>query len=111
MCIAMLLVFTAAAHSEGPHLKNKDCGICHVSHMGGTLLREPLSGLCIGCHPDRVKADHAVDIVPSMDVGELPLDKEGRMTCATCHEPHNREGVESMLRAEPEKLCGQCHKK
>lgn len=109
--IAVLIVFTAAAHSEGlPQIK-KDCGICHVSHMGGTLLKEPLSGLCIGCHSDRVEADHAVDIVPSMDVGGLPLDRDGRMTCATCHDPHDGRGMEAMLRVEPEELCGLCHKK
>jgi predicted CXXCH cytochrome family protein len=79
--------------------------------MGGMLLKKPLSELCIGCHPDRVEADHRVDMVPSMDVGGLPLDKKGRMTCATCHDPHDREGVGAMLRAEPEELCGRCHKK
>lgn len=111
MLIAVLLAFSATARSEGSPLIKRDCGICHVSNTGGGLLREPLSGLCIGCHPDRVKADHKVDIVPSMDVGGLLLDGEGRMTCTTCHDPHDRRGIEAMLRIEPEELCGLCHQK
>ncbi len=112
--IAVLLIFPAAlAFSEDVPLIKKDCGTCHESHLmgGGVLLKEPLSGLCIGCHPDRVKADHAVDIVPSMPVEGLPLDKDGRMTCATCHDPHGKTGIERMLRDWPEELCNRCHKK
>jgi predicted CXXCH cytochrome family protein len=75
--IALLLFFSAgAAFSEDIPSIKRDCGICHVSHMGGMLLKKPLSELCIGCHPDRVEADHRVDMVPSMEPEEL---------CGMCH--------------------------
>jgi predicted CXXCH cytochrome family protein len=113
LVLAALLAFTAVAVAspEGPPPIMRDCGTCHVPYMGEMLLLEPLSLLCIECHADRVEADHVVDVVPSMDVVGLPLDKDGRMTCATCHDPHDRRGIWAMLRDEPKKLCGRCHRK
>jgi predicted CXXCH cytochrome family protein len=92
-----------------PDIK-RDCKTCHISHtMGGALLlKEPLSKLCLQCHPDRkAPAEHIVDIVPSMKVTALPL-KEGRMTCVTCHDPHGKTYA-SMLRVIPKDLCQLCH--
>jgi predicted CXXCH cytochrome family protein len=110
--IAVLLIFTVAvAFSEDIPSEKRDCGICHVSHMSGMYLVKPLSELCTECHSDRIEADHRVDIVPSMDVGGLPLDSAGRMTCTTCHDTHGTMGIAYMLRAEPYELCNICHKK
>jgi len=110
--ITVLLAFMSAeAYGVWPPPIMRDCETCHVTRTDEMPLREPLSGLCTGCHPDRVEADHKVDIVPSMDVGELPLDKDGRMTCVTCHNPHDRGDVRAMLRVAPEELCGRCHVK
>jgi len=99
------------AHSELPEVK-KDCGICHISHGMKSLglLKMPIIELCSGCHPLSKSNDHAVDVAPSMPVEKLPLSKEGKITCITCHEPHGRGGFEKMLRVKPEELCGKCHK-
>lgn len=111
-----VLLFVASVPSafaaDVPEIK-KDCSICHASNFmeGGELLKGHLSALCIGCHPDRVEADHPVDVAPSMPVEVLPLDIDGRMTCATCHDPHGRAGFGHMLRVRPESLCGRCHRK
>ncbi len=92
-----------------PEIKQQ-CGICHASHKMGDvgLLLEPLSGLCIGCHTHRAGSEHAVDVVPSMRVRGLPL-YGGRMTCATCHDPHGRSGFDKMLRLRPGEICNHCH--
>ena len=93
-----------------PEIK-KDCAICHVPHSSGGMLalKEPVTQLCIGCHPDRKgSVEHKVDVVPPMPVPGLPLT-EGRVTCITCHDPHtNNNG--KMLRISSEKLCLACHK-
>lgn len=50
----------------------------------------------------------------------LPLDSEGKMTCATCHNPHDTgvippespasKGAGSKYRHRlPERLCIECH--
>jgi len=105
----VLIAASSALASDVPEVM-RDCGTCHLKVEGaGAPLREPLSGLCIGCHPDRVQADHPVDVKPSMAVAGLPFDEAGRMTCATCHDPHGESGIERMLRTKPKLLCVQCH--
>lgn len=113
VCMCFIFVFLGSEHSssEIPEIK-KQCDLCHRSHaMGGAiLLNKPLSDLCLDCHPDRkAPGDHIVDVVPSMDVGGLPL-LEGKMTCVTCHDPHE-DPFGRMLRADPDKLCRYCHRK
>jgi predicted CXXCH cytochrome family protein len=102
-----------AAAESVPAIK-KNCSICHITQPYGTkvLLKEPLSELCISCHPDRVfPGDHAVDMMPSMPVEGLPLDRDGRMTCVTCHDPHGMTGIIKLLRDSPRTLCTRCHNK
>ncbi len=92
-----------------PKIK-KDCTTCHTSHGSGGMLtlKEPITQLCIGCHPDRKgSAEHKVDVVPPSPVAGLPLTA-GKMTCVTCHDPHsNANGA--MLRMTRAKLCLACH--
>ena len=95
-----------------PEIK-KDCALCHGSHevkKGTILLKKPVSELCLECHPDRkTPNEHKVDIVPSMQVKQLPLT-EGKITCMTCHDPHqNTHG--SLLRMPEPELCIACHPK
>lgn len=102
--------FVVPAYPKIPTIK-QDCGICHVTDDGGTLLllKKAPSELCLDCHPDRkAPSEHVVDVIPSMDVQSLPLDN-GKISCITCHDPHNSY-FESMLRTSPEKLCGICHR-
>jgi predicted CXXCH cytochrome family protein len=101
---------SAAPQGTMPKIK-RDCSTCHASHGSGGMLalKEPVTQLCIGCHPDRKgSAEHKVDVVPSMRVTGLPL-AEGKVSCITCHDPHsNIHG--KMLRLSPDKLCLACHK-
>ncbi len=50
----------------------------------------------------------------------LPLDEKGKMTCITCHNPHEKgiiplekasaKGADSIFRHRlPEKFCVECH--
>ncbi|MBI5211854.1 MAG: cytochrome c3 family protein [Nitrospirae bacterium] len=91
-------------------LQTKDCTICHLSHNGGSV-KKPLTELCVTCHKERIQeGEHVVDIIPKYQVPQnLPLTKDGKLTCITCHDQHSKEPV--MLRLEPMTLCNSCHKK
>lgn len=96
-------VFSAQTH---------ECSYCHIDpdKTGQQQLKAPLSELCLGCHPDRRSPnEHKVDIVPSMKVVDLPLSKEGKITCVTCHDPHETGGYPMLLRASQAELCSKCH--
>ena len=96
-------VFSAEKH---------ECNYCHVTSdkIAQLLLNAPLSELCVGCHPGRRSPnEHKVDIVPSMKVVELPLSKDGKVTCATCHDPHEKSSNPMLLRTKQSELCYKCH--
>ena len=99
------------SYPDVPDIK-KDCSICHVvnNSVTGVLIR-PLPELCTECHPDRSgKGEHALGIKPSEAI-DLPFDKQGKITCTTCHAPHGEGGFPKMLRKEGDEICVSCHKK
>ena len=102
------------AFPDVPDIK-KDCSICHVVHRGvaGVLLIRPLPELCTECHPDRTgKGEHTIGIKPADTItNDLPLDKQWKITCTTCHAPHGEGGFPKMLRKKADEICISCHKK
>lgn len=122
---------------------SKRCAICHfewvytffTERRDGELIPQPkdklvaTAGMCFSCHDGSITDSrktvlhdqgHRAGIVPSSRVsipGDLPLDEEGRMQCATCHTPHavqssDGSSVEFFLRT-PNKnssFCVQCHR-
>lgn len=108
------LVISVAVAGNAPASITHECSYCHItSNKGAGMPRKaPLSGLCLECHPDRTAGnEHIVDIVPSLKVAELPLSKDGKITCATCHDPHEQSGYPYLLRVSPAELCQKCHLK
>ena len=103
-----------AAFPGIPAIK-QDCTICHVVHRSvmKELLKRPLPELCTECHPDRTGGgEHRIGMKPALTVPDnLPLDKQGEITCITCHAPHGEGGFPKMLRKNPAELCISCHKK
>lgn len=115
---------------ESPHLK-VECKACHkapdellvkVEKGEGDAtdlneakaLKSDLNGICTGCH-EPGKGDHAIGEVPKINKRHLPLDSDGRITCAvTCHNVHikniNNPLVKKRLLRLPQKdLCFSCH--
>jgi predicted CXXCH cytochrome family protein len=96
--------------------KVHDCDMCHLPHQGEMagkiLLNKPLQELCVSCHRDRVgRGEHKVGIRPLVTVKELPLDADGKITCITCHDPHDTRGFGMLLRAPRfSDFCIKCHK-
>jgi predicted CXXCH cytochrome family protein len=108
LLLAAGILYAAAAGAATIH----ECDYCHVSDGKETAgkLRAPLSGLCLDCHPERKSPqEHRVDIVPPMKVVGLPLSADGKMTCVTCHDPHEKSGYPKLLRVRPSDLCFRCH--
>lgn len=132
--IAALLVMTAGpgmAEEAGkaptekiyPHGEKGNCDICHVAPesdlnswftFGSTKkrLRSDFNGLCLQCHT--VDMGHGVGKRPQMNRERLPLDSDGKITCAiTCHDMHIKSEDQKQnhyhLRTTPDRLCHSCH--
>ncbi|MDH4099112.1 MAG: cytochrome c3 family protein [Nitrospirota bacterium] len=114
------VLLAAEQPSLNPHLKDKDgktvsCDGCHKTHGkpadggGMPLLAETEILLCQSCHP--ADNDHSVDIVPKKALApkELPLDKDGKVVCSTCHDSHGNSKFPKLLRANAQVLCTMCH--
>ena len=110
---------------EGVHDFEDNCETCHINIPKGEkgerlIFVKGITQICLDCHDRRNVASHPVDIRPSMKVPEdLHLDWEGHMTCATCHDIHQKrrralfgEGRYFLRRIETGKaLCYSCHDK
>ncbi len=131
----------SAKVQEGPKGHPAGCSSCHVAHDAqgqrlwpyapnvktekGTQLSIG-SALCYSCHDGTITAmgasffdkdgsTHPIDVKPSPRCQipkEFPLDDQGKITCASCHDPHNKKGaIKDYLRmpADDGSLCVACH--
>ncbi|MBL3598881.1 MAG: hypothetical protein JMN25_03310 [gamma proteobacterium endosymbiont of Lamellibrachia anaximandri] len=101
---------------QGGRLDEQRCLYCHqespepeqVTDRSQLKFRQPLENLCLGCH---LKTPHlntlAHQVEPSEEIREamkkaeekhqiiLPLDSRKRVTCVTCHTPHEQGVIDS----------------
>ncbi len=100
-----------------PHnYDNKDyCQSCHVVSEMPRLNYDSIT-TCVKCHPGSI-GNHPVSRHPvlvkvpyNIVLPEwMPLSKEEKIVCFTCHDNHNRSGFSRMLRIDYESLCVSCH--
>jgi len=107
---------------ESPHGQKdpKACVKCHVDvpaegsspgkesnfRFGGDMV-----ALCSSCHA-KYRHMHPVKISLSPDMKspeDLPLDKDGKITCLTCHDVMEGHGVARRRRMVGKALCLNCH--
>jgi hypothetical protein len=107
---------------ESPHgLKDpKACVECHIGvppegssprkeinlRFGGDIV-----ALCSSCHA-KYRHMHPVDIALSPDMKspeDLPLSKDGKITCITCHDVMEGHGVARKRKMVGRALCLNCH--
>jgi hypothetical protein len=102
-------------HEARPDLKKFEAGVKQEVKFKGDIVI-----LCLRCHdtpPHPAGRDH----VGGFDKNEIkergiqvpkdfPLDRLGRITCATCHNPHSRGGESRGVSVGME-ICGNCHTK
>ncbi len=107
---------------DNPHVRedSKTCIVCHLSAPregsspakdGNLQFRGDIVALCSSCHA-RYRHMHPVKIAmaPNMKSPEdLPLDKEGKITCITCHDVMQGKGVHRKRRLVGRELCLNCH--
>ncbi len=101
------------------------CLDCHrgLPFRGRISLGDRTEATCRNCHKTYHgsaddKRSHPERVVPSMRVPQdMPLDREGKTTCVTCHTYHRgyEDGSGKKLfflrRSEISVLCSSCHRK
>lgn len=102
----------------------KGCDFCHsVRPIPGkdtartVKFLADINILCLRCHADQphpAGRQHTMDLDPDRAAGippDYPLDAMGKITCATCHNPHIAEVGEYKLRgtANGMGICDKCH--
>lgn len=108
-----------------PH-RNQKCQLCHTAPdellakekpadneiVRRKLMRTDLINLCSQCHKASAESEHMVGVETKLNRQNLPLDHEGKITCATtCHDVHTKTPGLSIffLRVDPTTLCFSCH--
>jgi DmsE family decaheme c-type cytochrome len=92
----------AGAH-EAQGLKCADCHTIHSEARGegrAPALRQAQNDKCISCHRKQEAQ------------GDLPYHhpiREGKMSCADCHDPHGGSGGNNLQSANVNDLCLRCH--
>lgn len=118
-------VVSVVDEKTNPHKDN----MCHICHLASDAvltkenateteiaqrkgMRADLVGLCTQCHKVRIEMEHRVSIPTKLNKENLPLDHEGKITCATtCHEMHTKNPAlkKGLLRHPGDTLCMSCH--
>jgi predicted CXXCH cytochrome family protein len=83
--------------------RNLTCTTCHSVHAPKSetaqLVKATPMQVCADCHRDKVaKVDRS---------GHMPV-REGKMTCATCHDPHGSANERMLVQKQPF-MCQRCH--
>ncbi|MBE9531470.1 MAG: cytochrome c3 family protein, partial [Proteobacteria bacterium] len=94
------------------HGKGK-CQVCHTASPP-KLLEEHIQ-TCVNCHSGNIEnhtvTRHPIGISVKIKIPTpLPLARNERIVCSTCHDPHDDQGFSSMLRVQYHNLCVQCHR-
>ncbi len=101
------------------------CQLCHIEvPKPGTpfediALTDSPERLCVPCHQINERTSHPVGVSPKTSIPlQRYLDKEGKMTCLTCHDIHkeddasfSRQELKGFLRghAQGRSFCFVCH--
>jgi DmsE family decaheme c-type cytochrome len=86
--------------------KGLACTSCHVVHTGpGMAKRNQLARItvldtCATCHKAQVRAENRFS--------HHPL-REGKMNCASCHNPHGTASPKLVREISTRELCFKCH--
>lgn len=126
MTIPISIITYSVIHFNNtpPHqFSDSDCFGCHftIPQEGDPRpysFVDSIDNLCRKCHVKMDIVSHAGNIAPAIIIpAGLPLDASGRITCATCHDPHmdpvnpNTGGKSYFLRGlvTGKAECGLCH--
>jgi predicted CXXCH cytochrome family protein len=119
------IIVLSLLKTDDVHNFEGKCNDCHINIPKGNkgethIFIKSITQICLDCHNLSNIISHPVDIIPSMIVPEdLHLDWEGRITCATCHDIHQKKrkslfgkGYYFLRRVETGRaFCESCHYK
>lgn len=98
-----------AAPVAGAH-QQLSCDDCHKSHTMIPPVQNDAP--CIKCHDDQTGDNsHPTGVAHKGEPPEgLPLSKDGKLTCTTCHVLHETDSpAPVLLRMKFNDLCRACH--
>lgn len=92
----------------GVHANKKlSCINCHEVHPKdpakvnkSLLIKQNQTETCFMCHKDKIAAVNKSSHMPI---------KEGKMSCASCHDPHGTAAPKNLKSATVNELCFSCH--
>lgn len=103
--LTFVSIFSCITFAEVSPNIHKDCVNCHLSEGTGKIA--DINATCLKCHPGS-KNDHPLGVISRITPEKLPLDN-GKITCVTCHEPHGKDTIGTLLRMDFNSLCLSCH--
>lgn len=122
--LVLALFLTVTERAAGHNFIDKvSCFECHEKlplEGTDTILRTNIEKICMKCHSFENKLSHPVGIVPNAPVPlNMPLDREGRISCITCHDIHmqpvnkltGKKTYYLRWASKGKKFCYACHGK
>ena len=129
LLLILVVFYPTSALAIHDNTEDTACLDCHFTlpfDRDKLIYTEEVGNVCRKCHQDFPCNDkkesggfaHPVNVTPSMTIPlDMPMDKQGRVTCITCHSYHaefwdaeyNNESL--LRRTKGVKLCYTCHKK
>jgi DmsE family decaheme c-type cytochrome len=96
------LFWSGSAHAT----QGLACTSCHAVHTGpgianrSQLARITVADTCATCHKEQVRAENKFSHHPM---------REGKMNCASCHNPHGTAAPKLVKAISTRELCFNCH--
>ncbi len=122
LCFCILYALT----NTKKHDFESQCAMCHVNipanetNVADIVFTDEITTLCAKCHPMKSQKSHPVKFKPNRDIPlKAHLDKNGFLTCATCHDIHkenktsNKAELSGFLwgHMSGRAFCELCHNK
>ena len=101
------------------------CQLCHIeipepgTPFEKVTLTDDVQSLCVRCHKINERTSHPTGVQPRTSTAmQRYLDKEGKLTCVTCHDVHKEQNssftkqeLKGLLRghAQGRAFCFTCH--
>jgi predicted CXXCH cytochrome family protein len=110
LCVMCHADFKTEMYRPAVHkpFQEGDCTNCHFPHssdMRNFFVKLPGNDLCLTCHQEAIAGHlHPYGKPPTKELN-VKLDKEGNLTCLSCHNPHASDSTQLL----PKGGCDYCH--
>lgn len=102
-----------SAQKGGHRFSEEDCLLCHNRQKGGrNNLRNDITSACASCHPSAKNYQaHPTDVIPKLPIPGDMLLLDGKLTCVSCHDVHQKKPKRYYLRrnSSGKSFCLICH--